>query len=118
MYGVPENLKLDAFLNEQIQIVHLGVHIFSLIFSDTLVISCEGQVVVTKDGVSTTVRRREWENLIPLTSIQYIPVIAYNIDSKKSFSLTLKDNTKITFTDNSEEYESFQLTTGNEYWVI
>ena len=118
MYGVPENLKLDAFLNEQIQIVHLGMHIFHLIFSDTLVISCEGQVVVTKSGVSTTIRRREWENLIPLTSIQYIPVIAYSIDSKKSFSLTLKDNTKITFTDNSEEYESFQLTIGNEYWVI
>ncbi len=118
MFGVPDNMNLDAFLEKQIQTVHLGKYIFSLIFSDSLVISGAGQVVVTKDGVSTTIRGEEWGNLIPLTSIQGIPVIDYSIDSKKSFSLTLKDNTKITFTDNSEEYESFQVIIGNEYWVI
>lgn len=118
MYGVPKNLNLEAFINEQIQIAHLGVHMFKLIFKDTLEITCEGQVEVTRDGVSTIIRSEKWENLIPLTYIQHIPVIAYNIDSTKSFSLTLKDSTKITFTDNSEAYESFQIYIGKECWVI
>ena len=118
MYGIPESLNLNAFLNEEILIVHLGKHIFHLIFGDNLAISCEGQVIVEKDGVSTTIRNEGWENLNPLIAIQSVPVIEYNIDSKKNFSLKLSNNTKITFTDNSDKYESFQIRIGKDPWII
>ena len=116
MYGIPTDLDLSPIVGEMIERVDLGPHIMHIDFGNGWSISCEGTVSYRDESGEFAIRDRDWQDLNGIKPLLGGVASSWQIESDRTFSISLRDRGMIVFTDDSAQYESFQI--WPKGWII
>ena len=116
MYGIPGDFDLSPIVGQMIDSITLGPYTLHIAFGGGLTITCEGTVEY-RDGTGiAAIWDRQWQDLNLIKHLLGASVSSWQVESDRVFSVSLQDAGTLVFTDDSTQYESFQI--GPDKWII
>ena len=116
MYGIPSNIDLSPIVGEMIERIDIGPYIMSINFGNGWSISCEGTVSYRDQSTEALIQNRTRRDLNAIKPLLGAFVSSWQVESDRTFSISLKNKGAVIFTDDSNQYESFQIRPKD--WII
>lgn len=113
MYGVPADLPLDRFVGRDLEQVALGVFQVQLHFDGMQTISIEGAWEL-RDPCGAIVdqdQEHAERDCYRIHRVVGLPVVGFEIDPPKSFTLIFEPAYRLTVYDDMPQYEAFSIHT-------
>lgn len=111
MHGVPSDLPLKAFVGGEFNQIALGRFQTEFHCSGTGSISVEGRWELRNSAgdIIDAWREHDQREAYRLHSIIDVPIVAYEIDSPRSFTIAFESGHRLTVFDDTPQYEAFAI---------
>lgn len=117
MYGIPKNLNLDGIIGNSITQLRIGEYDFQFDIGNVS-FSIQSTIKVLKnEECCGEWNESVWPSVI-FRDIINVKVTSWEYESVKVLNINLENELKIKLIDDNENFESFQVNTNGDLWVI
>ena len=111
MYPIPANFDLSPLIDEEIGNITLGPYFIMFTFTNDWLIRCEGRVEMRNSEKEVLIHEETAQNLNEIKNVFLRKVTDWRKVSEHIFEIQFGSDYLLRFTDNTPQYESFEIET-------
>ena len=118
MYGLPSDFDSSVFVGHRLESVTFAENVIVLDFSDAISVSISGTVLYQESPAASPQRERPAASRTSLISAVGRTVEAVELKSPRELILRLERSFSVTLLDDSDAYECYLISVGDQEIVV